>query len=193
MQMTWSGPAGLPRSCHEQKKYGWYISLGIALLILSAALYVLHFVVFHDAHHIFIYLLGDNAFIPIEVLVVTIIIHQLLSMREKKILLQKMNMLIGAFFSEVGTSLLTLLSDYDPHLEDIRQSLAVTTEWTDASFRSAIRRLKDYGYGVDIRRLPLPVLKQLLVSNRGFLARLLETPLCWSTSRLPPCCGPCFI
>ena len=76
------------------------------LILLSTLLYCLHFQIFGDAHHIFIYMLGDVAFVPIEVLLVTVIIHQLLAAREKQSLLKKMNMVIGTFFSEVGTDLL---------------------------------------------------------------------------------------
>ena len=42
--------------------------LGVILLSLSALVYLLHYVIFRDAHHIFIYLLGDLGFVFIEVL-----------------------------------------------------------------------------------------------------------------------------
>lgn len=77
--------------------------LGIALVALSSVVYFLHYLLFHDAHHIFIYLLGDIAFVPIEVLLVTLIIHRLLVSHEKRAMMNKLNMVIGAFFSEVGS------------------------------------------------------------------------------------------
>ncbi|HEO71846.1 MAG TPA: hypothetical protein ENN80_11340 [Candidatus Hydrogenedentes bacterium] len=43
------------------KKNYWQVFLGIALLSLSALLYGLHYLVFRDAHHIFIYLLGKRS------------------------------------------------------------------------------------------------------------------------------------
>lgn len=48
------------------KRLGWQILLGGLLVACSALLYMLHFSLFHDARHIFIYLLGDIAFLPIE-------------------------------------------------------------------------------------------------------------------------------
>ena len=59
------------------KRHLWQILLAVTLLVLSAALYLLHFSIFRDAHHIAIYLLGDIAFLPLEVLLVTVIIHRL--------------------------------------------------------------------------------------------------------------------
>jgi len=58
--------------------------LGLSLVVLSILFYLLHYAIFRDPHHIFIYLIGDIAFVFIEVLLVTLIIHQLLSDREKK-------------------------------------------------------------------------------------------------------------
>ena len=83
------------------KRSNWLLYLAVALVVLSTLVYVIHFAIFRDVHHIFIYLVGDIAFVPIEVLLVTVIIHRLLGQREKRALLNKLNMVIGAFFNEV--------------------------------------------------------------------------------------------
>lgn len=158
------------------KKIGWQFFLAVFLVFLSALLYVIHYSIFKDAHHIFIYLLGDIAFVPIEVLLVTLIIHRLLSAREKMMRLQKLNMVIGAFFSEVGTELLTYLSDWDPNLDDIRNKLAVKSEWTDGDFAEVSRSLWDYTYSIDLQKVDLERLRMLLGSKIDFLIRLLENP-----------------
>ena len=49
------------------KRYSWQVSLGIALIAASALVYYIHYLIFHDAHHIFIYMVGDVAFVFIEV------------------------------------------------------------------------------------------------------------------------------
>ncbi len=132
--------------------------------------------IFRDVHHIFIYLIGDIAFVPIEVMLVTLIIHRLLSFREKKNRLEKLNMVIGAFFSEIGTKLLTVLSDSDPNLDDIKNNLLITSEWSDKQFMSVSKKLKSYKYSIGIEKLDLEALRSLLIDNRGFLLRLLENP-----------------
>jgi hypothetical protein len=66
------------------KPFRWQIFLAALLIFLSAILYLVHYAIFRDAHHIFLYLLGDIAFVPIEILLVTVIIHQVLSAREKR-------------------------------------------------------------------------------------------------------------
>jgi vacuolar-type H+-ATPase subunit I/STV1 len=105
------------------KRLSWEVLLGLFLITLSTFLYFIHYLIFKDAHHIIIYFLGDIAFVPIEVLLVTLIIHKLLSEREKRARLKKLNMVIGAFFSEVGTQLLKYFSVLDPRIEEIRKEL----------------------------------------------------------------------
>jgi len=154
----------------------WQIFLAIIFIVLSAALYFAHYLIFHDAHHIYIYLLGDIAFVPIEVLLVTIIIHQLLSVREKRTRLEKLNMVIGVFFSEVGNQLLVLFSDFDPNLDKIKNDLIITTEWNDEEFRTVERRLRRYDYSVEIKKVDLDHLRKFLAEKKEFLMRMLENP-----------------
>jgi hypothetical protein len=158
------------------KRPDWLVLLGLLLVVLSAVLYFFHYTLFHDVHHIFIYLVGDVAFVPIEVLLVTVIIHRLLSQREKRIRLEKLNMVIGTFFSEVGTRLLTYFSDFDPRLGSIREHLLISSEWTDNRFQSVSKILKTYDYGVDVSKVNLEHLRDFLMEQRDFLVRLLENP-----------------
>lgn len=158
------------------KKYSWQIVLGLALIVLSALVYFFHFLIFRDPHHIFIYLIGDIAFVFIEVLMVTLVIHSLLAMREKRTRLEKLNMLIGLFFSEVGTDLLKFFSDWDPHIEQIKKDLHVAADWTESEFNNVSKVLRAYSYDIDFPKVDLVFLKGFLVKNHGFLVRLLENP-----------------
>ena len=158
------------------KHSGWQIILGLILVVLSVVFYLIHFAIFRDAHHIFIYLIGDIAFVFIEVLMVTLIIHQLLSMREKRARMEKLNMVIGAFFSEAGTKLVTFFSDFDPKLDSIRKELIVTDGWSDKIFSRVSKTLKNYTYSVEIQKVELEYLRSFLIEKRYFLLRLLENP-----------------
>jgi len=132
--------------------------------------------VFKDIHHILIYGIGDLAFLPIEVLLVSIIIHRLLEESKRKARLEKLNMVIGVFFSEVGIPLMAFLSNHDPKLDKIRKKLIVTGDWTDEEFKKVHKRLKDYNYDIIIERVDLEHLRTILLDKRNFLLRLLENP-----------------
>jgi hypothetical protein len=158
------------------KKSHWQIRLGAILVALSAVFYLIHFAIFRDAHHIFLYLIGDIAFVFVEVLLVTLIIHEVLNLREKRALMEKLNMVIGAFFSEVGTRLLGELAACDPDVEKIRRELIVTGHWTKEQFGNAKRTIRGYEYKIDSHCADLSAMRETLIVQREFLLRLLENP-----------------
>jgi hypothetical protein len=158
------------------KRLNWQIVLGFSLIALSALFYLIHYAIFRDAHHIFIYMVGDIAFVPIEVLMVTLIIHRLLSEREKRSMLHKLNMVIGTFFSEVGTSLLGICADFDPNTDKIREDLLITTQWSAKKFSSVGKKFKKHEFTVESTKGNLEELQQFLIGKRDFLLRLLENP-----------------
>jgi hypothetical protein len=158
------------------KKSNWLIWVAGVLILSSAVLYVFHWLIFRDYHHIFIYMVGDIAFLPVEVLLVTLVIHRLLSQREKRALLQKMNMVIGAFFGEVGADLLDLLAGFDEKPEAIRGELIVEADWSDQRFRKTANEIKGREFAMDATRGDLEELREFLSDKQNFLLRLLENP-----------------
>ncbi len=152
------------------------ILLGLLLVFLSVVFYVLHFIIFRDAHHIFIYLLGDVAFVFTEVLLVTLIIHQVLSDREKRAMLKKLNMVIGAFFSEAGMPLLKYFWAFDAEAESFGGHLNVDNEWSPEHFDKMEEILQNRDFKIDVHKGNLDEMRGFIISKRAFLLRLLENP-----------------
>jgi hypothetical protein len=132
--------------------------------------------IFKDAHHIFIYLIGDIAFVFIEVLMVTLIIHRVLEDREKKARQKHMNMVVGAFFSEVGIKLLGLLTKWDPQIEKIQKELVVKGDTAEQKFGRVCKCLRKHDFTIDQEKPDWETLKAFLIARRSYLLRLLENP-----------------
>jgi len=158
------------------KHLKWQILFGISLVSLSALVYLVQIEIFKTPRDTFFYIFQDLAFVPISVLMVTLIIDQVLRIREKRALLKKMNMVIGAFFSEVGSDLLKLFSAFDLHYETIRENLIISDKWSDQNFLHIRNQLKDFDYKLDSKKGDLEVLKNFLTGKRNFLLGLLENP-----------------
>lgn len=158
------------------KRFKWQITFGASLIALSAIVYFVQIEIFNRPRDTLFYLFQDFAFVPISVLVVTLIIDQLLRVREKRAILNKMNMVIGAFFSEVGTRLLKSFPDFDLHHDKIRGNLFVTNDWSEQEFSIVRKHLKNYDYKIESQRGNLEDLKSFLIEKRNFLLRLLENP-----------------
>lgn len=146
------------------------------MVVLSAIFYGVHYLIFRDAHHIFIYLLGDIAFVFIEVLLVSLIIHQLLNEWEKKSHLKKLNMLIEVFFSEFGKHLLVYISNFDKNLPKIREFIVAENEECELNFKKAFGAVKTYEADITVESMDLSKLAKFLKDRRGFLVNLLQNP-----------------
>ena len=157
------------------KRHGFLVAAAIFLLAASGLLYLTHYLIFRDAHHIYIYLLGDFAFLPLQVLLVGLIIDRILSWREKQAMLGKMNMVVGVFFSEMGTRLLgELLPGFDR--SQIMAGLGVRPNWDANDFRRATAFADTLKAQADCRAINLDALKDFLSHERDLLLRLLENP-----------------
>ena len=158
------------------KRHAWLVATAAILIALSAVVYCVHYLLFHDAHHIFIYLIGDIAFVPIEVLLVVLVLERMLSRREKQSILQKLNMVIGTFFSELGTQLLGMLTERVENRDELRSHLDVQSDWSDRQFKRALDAVRSFDYKIKMSQADLHVLRQTLVDKRALLLMLLANP-----------------
>jgi len=158
------------------KTFTWRTNLILSLIAASLLFYLINYLIFRDPPFMLRLLTLQLAFVPISVILITLFLNGLFVRREKRTRLAKMNMVIGAFFSEVGTALLKSFSGFDPHREEISQELIVTPKWSDQDFASARTQAKNYDYEIDIQQGNLEELRSFLIEKRIFLLRLLENP-----------------
>jgi hypothetical protein len=158
------------------KRNPYILILAATFILLSGLVYSIHYLIFHDAHHIFIYLVGDLAFLPLEVFLVVIVIERLLSRRDSRLKMEKMNMVVGAFFSEIGNHLLKSLLMNFANKEAISSNLNIGKTWTQKDFQKAATYAEKLHIKIDSESLDLIQLKEYLSQKREFLLRLLENP-----------------
>ncbi|HTY08428.1 MAG TPA: hypothetical protein VMF29_04620 [Candidatus Edwardsbacteria bacterium] len=176
------------------KSSKWYLWLTLLLVLISAGFYALQIAIFRDGRNTFFYMLQDLAFVPIQVLLVTLILNDLMARRERKQLLQKMNMVIGSFFSEMGSELIAALAKYDRGFGQLRQIIRLDGSWKQDEYRAAKLKVAALRHEIDARQDGLDCLKDLLLAKRGFVLGLLEnqnllehqafTDLLWATTHL---------
>ena len=157
-------------------RYSYFVKAAIIFIILSAFTYFIHFLIFRDLHHILIYLVGDLGFLPLEVFLVVIVIEGIITRREKRAMLQKLNMVVGAFFGEVGNRLLGDLLKYFDNRVEISSNLNVSQDWTPKDFKRAAAYAYNLQIDLDCRKVDLEGLKTFLSQKRSFVLGLLQNP-----------------
>ena len=148
----------------KQKKE--FLMIGIGLIGLSLVLHYVHYLIFQDLHHTLIFLFADIAFIPMEVFFTTLVIDKLLEKREKEHLRDKLSMLIGVFFSELGTDILNTFVYADDNTEIIAKEALVTKEWNKNEFKNLEKLVDEYEYDIDIKKVDLIALEKKLNAQK---------------------------
>ena len=161
----------------------WTFRVAFLLLAASAFFYTLHYLIFQDTHHIFLYMIGDFGFLFIDVLMVLIVIERLLAGREKKAMLQKLNMVIGTFFSEAGIELLRRFSDFAVNADQLESEVNIHPTWDKKRFQTARSKAESFKYSMDFKADNLEELRDFLRGRHAFLVRLLENPILLENQR----------
>lgn len=159
------------------KQFRWQVLFGLALLALSALLFGITYLLTGDLRSIGTWFLQSLAFMPLEVLLATIILSELLRITERRKLQEKMNVLIGIFFSEVGAQLLQLLLKFDPEAQKLQPNLQLAANWSDRDFTKALTFLSTQDFHMDSQHGDLVALRSLLLPEKRWILQLLESPI----------------
>jgi len=152
------------------------VKLSIVLLISSVVIYSIFYLIFRDITFLEEYLLIHLGFLPISVLLVTLLLNGLIERREKIERLEKLNIVVGTFFAELGKDLLRYLSKYDRKVESIARELLRVEDFEDEDFERIKKKLAERKYDIDIDRINLYELRKFLLNNKEFAINLLDNP-----------------
>lgn len=158
------------------KKLDWRISFSLVLVIVSAIVYVLQIIMFRKPVDTAFYLFQDIAFLPIYVIIVTLMIDAVLRGREQEALMNKMNMVIGVFFSECGNALIKEYREFDENGGNTKELLSIDMKWTEKDLGSLQKTIRTRQFDIKCSRGDVTRMREFLMSKRDFLLRLLENP-----------------
>ena len=150
------------------------IRIAVLLVCIAVVIYVLRVLVFGYPQEMLRYLMDDVAFLLIQVLILWLVIERVIRNIETESMMHKLNMVIGAFFAEVGMTLMGIIASFDAEFDAIRPNVLVKPSWKPEDYTRAKANLKDYDYSIELQCGDLPALKTFLLSERSFLLGLLE-------------------
>lgn len=148
----------------------------LLLLVVSLVLYLADYFVFGRPQEIGFGFMSNVAFLPVYVLFVTLMIERVLKEREREAMIKKLNMVIGIFFSEVGTPLLKDLQAFYQDGEELSKNLRVNVRWKSDDYRAARLFLDTHDVRPDSRVGDLAALKSFLAEKKGVMLSLMENP-----------------
>jgi hypothetical protein len=158
------------------KENAWHLKIALGLITLSVIFYLTQFFIFHDQRNTFFYMMQDLAFVPVNVLLVTLIIDRLLKKREKQSLLNKMNMVIGVFFNNVGSDLIRIFGKCILNIGEVNAGFQISAKWNDRDFSKISKNFKIKPDRFMLNSDNLITLKKFLEQKKDSLLNMLVNP-----------------
>ena len=146
------------------------------LLCTSVVLYVLHYLVFRDLHHIGIFFLHELAGMPLEVILVSLFFDKLIEKTHEEENKSKLSIIETLFFNESGGNMLRYLSSFDPNFQQLSDVLAVRMDWKSVDYQAARLHLKDYPFHLDVEKVDFFGLHYHLDERHAYYRNILENP-----------------
>ena len=156
------------------KWWNWESKFALGLVAAFVVLNVAHYACFRDLQHIWLWNFTSLAFLPLSVLVLTLFVDRVLAAREKAQHMEKLNMLLGVFFSQVGTHLLAMLAARDPGAETLRTQFGSMSVWDHR--KEARTALSAHAYRVALQSSDLAAFKEFLSGRTECMLRIMENP-----------------
>ncbi|WP_298501299.1 hypothetical protein [uncultured Methanobrevibacter sp.] len=163
------------------ERLSWKMKFSIVMVVLIIIIYGSNYLVLGDAEHIISYIWTHLGFIPVDILVVAFLLDEIIERKEKEAMLEKLDMLMSTFFSEVGNELISQLSTVNKYKANT-ENLKSIKNWDENDFDNKLAELKDSStdFSADItpeeREEFLENLRTLLASKREFIINLINNP-----------------
>lgn len=148
----------------------------LLLLGASALMYAAHYLIFRDLHHLAIFGLHELAFLPLEVILVTLGLDRLVERTHREEARSKVGIIETLYFNESGSTMLRYLISFDPDSAQLRQLLQVTADWRAQDFMQATRQLKAYAFRLDLEKVDFFGLHYHLSQRHEYYRSMLENP-----------------
>ena len=159
----------------------WKIKFSLLMVVLIIIIYGSNYLVLGDGEHIISYIWTHLGFIPVDILIVAFILDEIIEKKEKEAMLEKLDMLMSTFFSEIGNDLIKQLSAVNKYKTDT-ENLKSIKNWNQKDYENKLEELK--GTSIDFRadiaaeerEEFLENLRELLINKREFIINLINNP-----------------
>lgn len=154
-----------------------HLLLGAGLIGLSVVLHAVHYAMFHDMHHLLIFLVADIAFIPLEVFFVSLVLEKIIEKQEEEKVVKKINMLVGLFYQQFGNEMLTYFVSADKDMAQHDDKLLMDFSWESNQYSVLKKAVAKHPHEVDLKAIDLLELTALLKNNQGIITNLISNPI----------------
>jgi len=116
------------------------------------------------------------AFLPIEVVLISFILEKYLNKREKQVKFRKLQVVISAFYADVGTSLIQNFSFFNTNFKSLKKEFDFEQELIHPEKLKKMDFASNFDYAMDSRVGDLSDLKNFLMTKKSYILSMFENP-----------------
>ena len=164
---------------NDHKK--WKIKFSIIMVIAIIVIYGSNILILKDPEHVISYIWTHLGFIPVDILIVAFVLDEIISKKEKEAMMEKLDMIMSTFFSELGNDLISQLSSANEYKADTSYLETIKT-WTDKDYENKLKEIKNTNIAFkaniasEDREEYLTNIRNLLINKREFIIGLINNP-----------------
>ena len=121
----------------------WKFKFSILMIILIIIIYGSNILILKDPEHVISYIWTHLGFIPVDILLVAFLLDEIISKKEHEAVLEKLDMLMGTFFSEIGNDLIGMLSTANKYKADTEKAIDFKAELSGEEREEFLNNLRD--------------------------------------------------
>lgn len=166
---------------NQGQKADWKIKFSIVMLIIAFIFFASRAIYLGSTEEVVSYLWKQIGFIPVNILIVAILIDGIMSKKEHEAILEKIDMIMGTFFTKLGNDLVSLISSANNNSVEM-DKLKLIKNWDDKDYENTLNELKehpiDFNSNLDgkSRACFLNNVHNVLSQNQDFIVNLINNP-----------------
>ena len=124
----------LVRLMISENGWSWKVKFAVVMLIIAALFFASRIVVSGDPEEVISYLWKQIGFIPINIIIVAFLIDSIMSKKEHEAILEKIDMIMGTFFTKMGNDLIYVISQKNEYKHDTKDFESLR-DWDDKDYK----------------------------------------------------------
>jgi hypothetical protein len=146
----------------------------ILFLLCSVAFLIAQLLIFKRTNDTFFYLFQDLIFLPVNAVIVSFVLGNMIKENDRKERRLKINILINEFFAESGEDIIILLNNFIVDLNAVAVCVDIHTDWSDKSFLKTASNVAALDIRFNITEKELDGLYIKLLAKKNNVLRLFE-------------------
>lgn len=127
----------------QESGRSWKVDFVIVMVIIAIIIFASRIFFTGDPNEVSSYLWKQIGFIPVNLIIVAFLLDSIISKKEKEAILEKVDMIVGTFFTKIGNDMVYEISIVNENKVQV-DNLKSIGEWEDKDYKNKLKELEEH-------------------------------------------------